>query len=102
MTLFAHLKTVGLLCLGISIRVRAGSPEACGLACSGETWGLASPISELGLEVSGNVVNRHRSPNPWVNILSSKQLEVFEVLFGAYSSEPLCQGGIFIIKRKES
>lgn len=33
--------------------------------------------------------------------MSAKQLEVFEVLFGAYSSEPLCQGGIFIIKKNK-
>lgn len=38
---------------------------------------------------------------PPISILSSKQLEVFEVLFGAYSSEPLCQRGIFIIKKKK-
>lgn len=46
------------------------------------------------------VVNSHQSQNPQINILSPKQLEVLEVLFGAYSSEPLCQGGIFIIKKK--
>lgn len=49
----------------------------------------------------GNVVNRHQSRKPRISILSSKQLEVFEVLFGAYSSEPLCQRGIFIIKKKK-
>lgn len=26
---------------------------------------------------------------------------MLEVLFGAYSSEPLCQGGIFIIKKNK-
>lgn len=52
-------------------------------------------------QVHGNVVNRHQSRKPRISILSSKQLEVFEVLFGAYSSEPLCQRGIFIIKKKK-
>lgn len=48
-----------------------------------------------------NVVDNHQSQNPRISILSAKQLEVFEVLFGAYSSEPLCQGGIFIIKKNK-
>lgn len=47
------------------------------------------------------VVDSHQSQNPRISILSAKQLEVFEVLFGAYSSEPLCQGGIFIIKKNK-
>lgn len=48
-----------------------------------------------------NVVNSHQSQNPRISILSAKQLEVFEVLFGVYSSELLCQGGIFIIKKNK-
>lgn len=53
------------------------------------------------LEVQGTAVNRHQSQNLRISILSAKQLEVFEVLFGAYSSQPLCQRGIFIIKKKK-
>lgn len=63
-------------------------------------WGIcafASAVSKgvNGWKCTGNVVNRHQSWNPRISILSSKQLEVFEVLFGAYSSESLCQRGGF-------
>lgn len=80
-----------------------GQPRGSSAFCC--RWGICvlAAISKGvgGCKCTENIVDRHQSRKPQISILSSKQLEVFEVLFGGYSSKPLCQRGIFIIKKKK-
>lgn len=62
---------------------------------------LPFPKEPKGCKCTGKRCQQTPKPNPRISILSSKQLEVFEVLFGAYSCEPLCQREDFIIKKKK-